>query len=58
MESGMSEAEAEKQATKDSIHQLLYDITGGMLSGTVMGGDQMLRTAFTAGLRMQKRRGR
>lgn len=50
MQQGMNEEEAEKQATKDSIHQLLLDMAGGFISGGVMGGGAMAidRIANTA----------
>ncbi len=38
IQQGMSEAEAEKQATKDALHQIFLDALGGAISGTVMGG--------------------
>lgn len=50
MQQGMNEEEAGKQATKDSIHQLLLDMAGGFISGGVMGGGAMAidRIANTA----------
>lgn len=38
---GMSEEEAEKQATKDAWNQILLDALGGAISGVVMGGGAM-----------------
>lgn len=38
IQQGMSEAEAEKQATKDALHQIFLDALGGAISGVAMGG--------------------
>nr|DAQ83832.1 MAG TPA: crystallin beta/gamma motif-containing protein [Caudoviricetes sp.] len=38
IQQGMSETEAEKQATKDAWHQIFLDALGGAISGVVMGG--------------------
>lgn len=38
MQQGMSETEAEKQATKDAWHQIFLDALGGAISGVAMGG--------------------
>lgn len=38
MQQGMSETEAEKQATKDALHQIFLDALGGAISGVAMGG--------------------
>ena len=38
MQQGMSEADAEKQATKDALHQVFLDALGGAISGVAMGG--------------------
>lgn len=38
IQQGMSEADAEKQATKDALHQVFLDALGGAISGTAMGG--------------------
>lgn len=41
VQQGMSEEEAEKQATKDAWNQILLDALGGAISGVVMGGGAM-----------------
>nr|DAF80671.1 MAG TPA: crystallin beta/gamma motif-containing protein [Caudoviricetes sp.] len=38
IQQGMSETEAEKQATKDAWHQIFLDALGGAISGVAMGG--------------------
>ena len=38
IQQGMSETEAEKQATKDALHQIFLDALGGAISGVAMGG--------------------
>lgn len=38
IQQGMNEAEAEKQATKDALHQIFLDALGGAISGVAMGG--------------------
>ena len=38
IQQGMSETEAEKQATKDVWHQIFLDALGGAISGVAMGG--------------------
>lgn len=38
IQQGMSEADAEKQATKDALHQISLDALGGAISGVAMGG--------------------
>jgi hypothetical protein len=38
IQQGMSEKEAEKQATKDALHQIFLDALGGAISGVAMGG--------------------
>lgn len=38
IQQGMSEADAEKQATKDALHQIFLDALGGAISGVAMGG--------------------
>lgn len=38
IQQGMSEAEAEKKATKDALHQVFLDALGGAISGVAMGG--------------------
>ena len=38
IQQGMGEAEAEKQATKDALHQIFLDALGGAISGVAMGG--------------------
>lgn len=43
---GMSEEEAEKQATKDAWNQILLDALGGAISGVVMGGGAMRLSAL------------
>lgn len=38
IQQGMNEKEAEKQATKDALHQIFLDALGGAISGVAMGG--------------------
>lgn len=38
IQQGMSEEAAEKQATKDALHQIFLDALGGAISGVAMGG--------------------